>query len=136
MDDEKKSEASGEQPERLGPYVLQEQVAQSDDSYGELYLATHETSGPRPWCSRSATCPRSVPGRRPRRSGSEGHGPVTPRTGVGAAGPGGVSAMTRRERADSSGGSPRLPQQPGPPAPGALVVGGDVQVDLLKDRPL
>jgi hypothetical protein len=45
MDEEKKSEASGEEPERLGPYVLQEQVAQSDDSHGELYLATHETSG-------------------------------------------------------------------------------------------
>jgi len=45
MDEEKKSEASGEEPERLGPYVLQEQVQQSHDSQVELYLATHETSG-------------------------------------------------------------------------------------------
>jgi hypothetical protein len=45
MDEEKKSEASGEEPARLGPYVLQEQVEQSHDSQVELYLATHETSG-------------------------------------------------------------------------------------------
>ncbi|WNG19299.1 hypothetical protein [Cystobacter fuscus] len=45
MDEEKKSEASGEEPERLGPYVIQEQVQQSHDSQEELYLATHETSG-------------------------------------------------------------------------------------------
>jgi hypothetical protein len=45
MDEEKKSEASGEGPERVGPYLLQEQVQQSEDSQGELYLATHETSG-------------------------------------------------------------------------------------------
>ena len=45
MDEEKKSEASGQQPERLGPYLLQEQVQQSHDSPVELYLATHETTG-------------------------------------------------------------------------------------------
>ena len=45
MDEKKKSEASAEEPERLGPYLLQEQVQQSDDSQEELYLATHETSG-------------------------------------------------------------------------------------------
>ncbi|WNG35369.1 hypothetical protein F0U61_18100 [Archangium violaceum] len=45
MDEEKKSEALGEDPERLGPYLLQEQVQQSHDSPEELYLATHETSG-------------------------------------------------------------------------------------------
>jgi hypothetical protein len=45
MDEEKKSEASAEEPERLGPYVLQEQVEQEHDSQVELYLATHETSG-------------------------------------------------------------------------------------------
>jgi hypothetical protein len=45
MDEEKKSEASEEEPERLGPYVLQEQVEQDHDSQVELYLATHETSG-------------------------------------------------------------------------------------------
>jgi len=45
MDEEKKSEASMEGPERLGPYLLQEQVQQSHDSQVELYLATHETSG-------------------------------------------------------------------------------------------
>jgi hypothetical protein len=46
MDEEKKkSEASGQHPERLGPYLIQEQVQQSDDSQVELYLATHETSG-------------------------------------------------------------------------------------------
>ncbi|QRK13004.1 hypothetical protein JQX13_25005 [Archangium violaceum] len=45
MDEEKKSETVGEEPERLGPYLLQEQVQQSHDSQVELYLATHETSG-------------------------------------------------------------------------------------------
>jgi hypothetical protein len=45
MDEEKKSEASEEEAERLGPYLLQEQVQQSHDSQVELYLATHETSG-------------------------------------------------------------------------------------------
>jgi hypothetical protein len=45
MDEEKKSEASCEEPERLGPYVIQEQVEQEHDSQVELYLATHETSG-------------------------------------------------------------------------------------------
>jgi hypothetical protein len=45
MDEEKKSEAGAEEPERLGPYLLQEQVEQDHDSQVELYLATHETSG-------------------------------------------------------------------------------------------
>jgi hypothetical protein len=45
MDEEKKSEASREEPERLGPYLIQEQVQQSHDSQEELYLATHEKSG-------------------------------------------------------------------------------------------
>ncbi|MFY0527555.1 hypothetical protein ACN28I_31910 [Archangium gephyra] len=45
MDEEKKSEASEEGAERVGPYLLQEQVQQSGDSQEELYLATHETSG-------------------------------------------------------------------------------------------
>ncbi len=44
MDEEKKSEASEEGPERLGPYVVQELVQQSHSQVG-LYLATHETSG-------------------------------------------------------------------------------------------
>ncbi|WNG44149.1 hypothetical protein F0U60_08555 [Archangium minus] len=44
--DEKKTEASSEEElEQVGPYRLEEQVPQSDDSQGELYLATHETSG-------------------------------------------------------------------------------------------
>ena len=45
MDEEKKPEASGEEPERLEPYVIQEQVQQSHDSQEGLYLATHEPSG-------------------------------------------------------------------------------------------
>ena len=45
MDEEKKSAESCEEPERLGPYLLQEQVEQDHDSPVELYLATHETSG-------------------------------------------------------------------------------------------
>ncbi|WP_309893655.1 hypothetical protein [Archangium sp.] len=46
MDEEKKkSEAKGEDPERLEPYLLQEHVEQSHDSPVEMYLATHETSG-------------------------------------------------------------------------------------------
>ncbi|MFE8604604.1 hypothetical protein [Archangium violaceum] len=45
MDEEKKSEASGKGAARVGPYLIEEQVEQSNDSQEELYLATHETSG-------------------------------------------------------------------------------------------
>jgi hypothetical protein len=45
MDEEKKSEASREDVEQLGPYQLHEQVPQDEHSRGELYRATHETSG-------------------------------------------------------------------------------------------
>ena len=45
MDEEKKSEASGAEVEQVGPYQLREQVAQDEHSRGELYRATHETSG-------------------------------------------------------------------------------------------
>jgi hypothetical protein len=45
MDEEKKSESSWEEAERLGPYQLHEQVPQSAPGRGELYRATHETSG-------------------------------------------------------------------------------------------
>jgi hypothetical protein len=45
MDEKKKSEAIGEEPERLGSYLIQEQVQQSNDLREELYLATHEESG-------------------------------------------------------------------------------------------
>jgi hypothetical protein len=41
----KKAESSSEQPEQLGPYRIQEQVPQAAHSQGELYRATHETSG-------------------------------------------------------------------------------------------
>ncbi|HEX8819808.1 MAG TPA: hypothetical protein VF794_07800 [Archangium sp.] len=45
MDEEKKAEASGDGPEQVGPYLLQEQVAQEDSSRWECYRATHQTSG-------------------------------------------------------------------------------------------
>jgi hypothetical protein len=45
MEEEKKSESSWEEAERLGPYQLHEQVPQSAPGRGELYRATHETSG-------------------------------------------------------------------------------------------
>ncbi|MCY1074114.1 hypothetical protein [Archangium lansingense] len=45
MDEGKKSESSGEDVEQVGPYQLHEQVAQDELSQGELYRATHETSG-------------------------------------------------------------------------------------------
>ena len=45
MDEEKKSEASREDVEQVGPYQLHEQVPQDEHSRGELYRATHETSG-------------------------------------------------------------------------------------------
>ncbi|MFY0563823.1 hypothetical protein ACN28E_08250 [Archangium lansingense] len=45
MDEGKKSESSGEDVEQVGPYQLHEQVAQDEHSQGELYRATHETSG-------------------------------------------------------------------------------------------
>ncbi len=45
MDEQKKSESSGDDVEQVGPYQLQEQVPQDEYSRGELYRATHETSG-------------------------------------------------------------------------------------------
>jgi hypothetical protein len=45
MDEEKKSESSGEEVEQVGPYQLQEQVPQDEYNRGELYRATHEASG-------------------------------------------------------------------------------------------
>ncbi|WNG43570.1 hypothetical protein F0U60_05215 [Archangium minus] len=45
MKDEKESESSWEESERLGPYELHEQVTQAAPDRGELYRATHETSG-------------------------------------------------------------------------------------------
>jgi len=45
MDEQEKSESRGEDAEQLGPYQLQEQVPQDEYSQGELYRATHETSG-------------------------------------------------------------------------------------------
>jgi hypothetical protein len=41
----KKPESSWEESERLGPYQLHEQMPQSEHDRGELYRATHETSG-------------------------------------------------------------------------------------------
>ena len=45
MDERKKSESSWDDVEQVGPYQLQEQVPQEEYSRGELYRATHETSG-------------------------------------------------------------------------------------------
>ncbi|HZH14885.1 MAG TPA: hypothetical protein VE057_11075 [Archangium sp.] len=45
MGEDKKSESSWGDVEQVGPYQLQEQVAQEEYSRGELYRATHETSG-------------------------------------------------------------------------------------------
>ncbi|HYO57898.1 hypothetical protein [Archangium sp.] len=45
MSTDKQSEVNGAEPERLGPYQLEEQVPQSPHAPGELYLATHDTSG-------------------------------------------------------------------------------------------
>jgi DNA mismatch repair ATPase MutS len=48
--EQKKSEASGEGPERLAPYLIQEQVQQSEDSQKELYLAKcRATAKLTPW---------------------------------------------------------------------------------------
>ncbi|HYO56556.1 hypothetical protein [Archangium sp.] len=63
MDEEKKSEASGQQPERLGPYLIQEQVQQSADCPVELYLATHETSGATALVRKHAAEERAAPGK-------------------------------------------------------------------------
>ncbi|HYO59761.1 hypothetical protein [Archangium sp.] len=63
MDEEKKSEAGGKQPERLGPYLLQEQVQQSHDSPVELYLATHETSGATALVRKHAAQEHAAPGK-------------------------------------------------------------------------
>jgi len=61
VDEEKKSKASGEEPERLGPYLIQEQVQQSNDSQEGLYLATHETSGASALVRKHATEERAAP---------------------------------------------------------------------------
>ncbi|WP_309895764.1 hypothetical protein [Archangium sp.] len=45
MDEEKKSKASGEPPDRLGPFLIQQEVGRSAPGQEEVYLATHETSG-------------------------------------------------------------------------------------------
>jgi hypothetical protein len=45
VDTDEKSEASGEELEKLGPYLLEEQVQQSANSQEEFYRAAHETSG-------------------------------------------------------------------------------------------
>ena len=63
MDEEKKSEASGEELERLGPYLLQEQVQQSEDSQVELYLATHETRGTTALVRKHAAGESAAPGK-------------------------------------------------------------------------
>jgi len=41
MDEEKKSESSGEELEQVGPYQLHEQVPQDEHRHGELYRATN-----------------------------------------------------------------------------------------------
>jgi hypothetical protein len=63
MDEKKKSEASGEEAERLGPYVIEEQVQQSHDSQEGLYLATHETSGATALVRKHAAEERVAPGK-------------------------------------------------------------------------
>jgi hypothetical protein len=63
MDEEKKSEASGEGPEREGPYRIQEQVQQSHDSQEGLYLATHETSGDTGLLRKHTAEERAAPGK-------------------------------------------------------------------------
>ena len=45
MDEEKKSESSWEEAERLGPYRIHEPVPQAGHGRGVLYRARHETSG-------------------------------------------------------------------------------------------
>jgi len=45
MDERKKPESNGEEAAQVGPYQLEEQVAQDDESQGTLYRARHETSG-------------------------------------------------------------------------------------------
>ena len=45
MDEEKKSESSWDEEEQVGPYQLREQVPQDEYTRGELYRATHESSG-------------------------------------------------------------------------------------------
>jgi hypothetical protein len=45
VDEKKKTEESWEEAERLGPYLLHEQLPQDARDQGELYRATHETSG-------------------------------------------------------------------------------------------
>ena len=62
MDEKKKSEASGEEAERLGTYVIEEQVQQSHDSQGECYLGTNETSEGTALMRKLAAEERAAPG--------------------------------------------------------------------------
>jgi hypothetical protein len=62
MDEDKKSDVSAEEPERLGPYRIEEQVQQSQDSQG-LYLTTHETSGGKSLAREHAAEERAAPGK-------------------------------------------------------------------------
>jgi hypothetical protein len=45
VDEKKKPEASWDEPERVGPYKLEEEVSPSRDCQSGLYRATNETSG-------------------------------------------------------------------------------------------
>ncbi|HYO58911.1 hypothetical protein [Archangium sp.] len=61
MDEEKKSESSWEEVEQVGPYYIHEQVPQDEHSRGELYRATHETSGATALVLKLATEDGAVP---------------------------------------------------------------------------
>jgi len=61
MDEETKSEARGKDPERLGPYRLEEHVEQSHDTQGECLLATNETSGAKALVRKHAAEERKAP---------------------------------------------------------------------------
>jgi len=63
MDEEKKSEARGEDPQRLEPYLIEEQLQQSHDSQGECYVATNGTSGATAMVRELGTEERKAPGR-------------------------------------------------------------------------
>lgn len=62
----KEPESNGEELERLGPYQLHEQVPQDELSRGELYRATHETSGTTALVFRPAEGEGAVPPSGPR----------------------------------------------------------------------
>jgi hypothetical protein len=153
MDEEKKSEASDvDDVEQVGPYLLHEQVIQDEHSQGELYRATHETSG----ATALVLKPSAEDGAAPLpdwevrciSSGSPGYFALEVEQSHWAVAPDKYSAealmclfeevregVTRMAQAFPDSHEPRLPWRPGLALAGAAVMGALVFA-LLRPAPV